>query len=51
MIARLVISLVLTREGTITLDDRDSVVALVHLVLLPMLQPVAMGAANPEPRN
>jgi TetR/AcrR family transcriptional regulator, repressor for uid operon len=39
VIARLAISLLLTRDGTITLDDPDSVVRLVNLVLLPMLQP------------
>ncbi len=36
VIARLAISLLLTREGEITVDDPDSVV---RLVLLPMLQP------------
>jgi len=39
VIARLAISLLLTRDGTITLDDPDTVVHLVNLVLLPMLQP------------
>src|SRR4051794_19437310 len=37
--ARLAISLLLTRDGDITLDDPDSVVRLVRLVLLPMLLP------------
>jgi TetR/AcrR family transcriptional repressor of uid operon len=39
VIARLAISLLLTREGLITLDDRGSLVALVRELLLPMLQP------------
>ena len=39
VIARLAISLVLTRAGTISLDDPDSMVALVKLALLPILQP------------
>ncbi len=39
VIARLAISLLLTREGTITLDDPNSVRRLVNLTLLPMLQP------------
>ena len=39
MIARLAISLLLTRHGTITLDDHNSVRRLVNLTLLPMLQP------------
>jgi AcrR family transcriptional regulator len=39
VIARLAISMLLTREGSITLDDSDSVVRLVRLVLLPMLSP------------
>jgi hypothetical protein len=39
VIARLAISLLLTRDGDITVDDPDSVVRLVRLVLLPMLQP------------
>ena len=39
VIARLAISLVLTREGTISLDDPDSMAALVTLALLPILQP------------
>ena len=39
VIARLAISLLLTREGLITLDDRGSLVALVREFLLPMLQP------------
>jgi hypothetical protein len=38
-IARLAISMLLTRDGDITLDDPDSVVRLVRLVLLPMLSP------------
>jgi TetR/AcrR family transcriptional regulator, repressor for uid operon len=37
--ARLAISLLLTREGTITLEDPNSVRRLVNLTLLPMLQP------------
>ncbi len=37
--ARLAISLLLTREGTITLDDPHSVRRLVNLALLPMLRP------------
>ena len=41
VIARLAISLLLTREGTITLDDPNSVRRLVNLTLLPMLQPQA----------
>lgn len=41
VIARLAISLLLTREGTITLDDPYSVRRLVNLTLLPMLQPQA----------
>lgn len=39
VIGRLAISLLLTREGVITLDDRTSLVALVREVLLPMLSP------------
>jgi TetR/AcrR family transcriptional repressor of uid operon len=39
VIARLAQSLLLTREGTIALDDRDSLVAFVRLALLPMLAP------------
>ena len=39
VIARLAISLLLTRDGTITLDNPNSVVRLVNLTLLPMLQP------------
>jgi len=39
VIARLAISLLLTRDGTITLDDPHSVRRLVNLALLPMLQP------------
>jgi AcrR family transcriptional regulator len=39
VIARLAISLLLTRDGTITFDDPNSVVRLVNLTLLPMLQP------------
>ena len=39
VIARLAISLVLTRDGTISLDDPDSMGALVKLALLPILQP------------
>ena len=37
VIARLAISLLLTRQGAITLDDHDSVLALVRLVMAPML--------------
>jgi AcrR family transcriptional regulator len=37
--ARLAISLLLTRDGTITLDDPHSIRRLVNLALLPMLQP------------
>ena len=39
VIARLAISLVLTRDGTVSLDDPDSMAALVKHVLLPILQP------------
>ena len=39
VIARLALSLVLTRDGTISLDDPDSMGALVKLALLPILQP------------
>ena len=39
VIARLAISLLLTRDGTIALDDPQSVRRLVNLTLLPMLQP------------
>jgi TetR/AcrR family transcriptional regulator, repressor for uid operon len=39
VIARLAISLLLTRNGDITLDDPESVIRLVKLALLPMLQP------------
>jgi TetR/AcrR family transcriptional regulator, repressor for uid operon len=39
VMARLAISLLLTRDGTITLDDPHSVRRLVNLTLLPMLQP------------
>lgn len=39
VIARLAISLVLTRDGTFHLDDPHSMSALVTLVLLPILQP------------
>jgi len=39
VIARLAISLLLTRDGTITLEDPHSVRRLVNLTLLPMLQP------------
>lgn len=44
VIARLALSLLLTRQGEITLDDNDSVLALVRLVLEPMLRPSAKGA-------
>ena len=44
VIARLALSLLLTRQGAITLDDNDSVLALVRLVLEPMLRPSANGA-------
>jgi len=39
VIARLAMSLLLTREGTITLDDNATIVALVRHTLLPMLRP------------
>jgi AcrR family transcriptional regulator len=39
VIARLAISLLLTRDGTIALEHRDTLVRLVRLALLPMLQP------------
>jgi hypothetical protein len=39
VLARLAISLLLTREGVITLDDDETIVALVRNVLLPMLAP------------
>lgn len=39
VIARLAISMLLTRDGDITLEDPDSIVRLVRLVLLPMLSP------------
>ncbi len=39
VIARLAMSLLLTREGKITLDDDDTIVALVRHALLPMLRP------------
>jgi TetR/AcrR family transcriptional regulator, repressor for uid operon len=39
VIARLAISLLLTRDGTITLDNPNSILRLVNLTLLPMLQP------------
>jgi TetR/AcrR family transcriptional regulator, repressor for uid operon len=39
VIARLAISLLLTRDGIITLEDPHSVRRLVNLTLLPMLQP------------
>lgn len=39
VLARLAISLLLTRAGTITLDDDETIVALVRNVLLPMLNP------------
>ncbi len=39
VIARLAISLLLTRDGTITPDDPNSILRLVNLTLLPMLQP------------
>ena len=38
VIARLTLSVLLTRHGTITFDDHDSVLALVRLALVPMLQ-------------
>ena len=41
VIARLAISLLLTRDGTITLGDPNSVRRLINLTLLPMLQPQA----------
>ena len=39
VIARLTLSVLLTRQGTITFDDHDSLVAVVRLVFAPMLQP------------
>ena len=39
VLARLAISLLLTCGGTITLDDDETIVALVRNVLLPMLEP------------
>lgn len=51
VIARLAMSLVLTREGTISLDDPDSMGALVKLALLPILQPPAtttVGGGTPS---
>jgi AcrR family transcriptional regulator len=39
VIARLAQSLLLTREGTISLDDHESVLAFVRLAVLPMLEP------------
>lgn len=39
VIARLAQSLLLTRDGTITFDDHDSIVAFVRLALVPMLEP------------
>ena len=39
VIARLAMSLLLTREGKITLDDNATIVALVRHTLLPMLRP------------
>ncbi|HKG38093.1 MAG TPA: TetR/AcrR family transcriptional regulator [Conexibacter sp.] len=42
VIARLAMSLLLTREGKITLDDDDTIVALVRHALLPMLRPRVM---------
>lgn len=39
VIARLAMSLVLTRDGTVSLDNPQSMGALVHHVLLPILQP------------
>ena len=42
VIARLAISLVLTRDGTVSLDDPESMAALVKHVLLPILEPPTM---------
>jgi hypothetical protein len=39
VIARLAMSLVLTRDGTLSLDHPQSMGALVNHVLLPILQP------------
>ena len=39
VIARLAMSLVLTRDGTVSLDNPQSMGALVNHVLLPILQP------------
>jgi hypothetical protein len=44
VIARLVMSLVLTRDGTLPLDHTQSMGALVNLVLLPILQPPSAGS-------
>ncbi len=46
VIARLAISLVLTRGGTVSLDDPESMAALVKHVLLPILQPPAAENGN-----
>jgi AcrR family transcriptional regulator len=45
VLARLAISLLLTTEGTITLDDNETIVALVRNVVLPMLMP-RVGASG-----
>ena len=42
VIARLAISLVLTRDGTVSLDVPESMAALVKHVLLPILEPPTM---------
>ena len=47
VIARLAISLILTREGSITLDDRSTIEALVRDTLLPMLR-LPEGTATTE---
>ena len=47
VIARLGISLILTREGSITLDDRSTIEALVRDTLLPMLR---LPDRQPQPR-
>ena len=44
VLARLAMSLLLTREGTITLDDLESVRSFVRLALLPMLRPIDQRA-------
>ena len=50
VIARLGISLILTREGAITLDDRSTIEALVRDTLLPMLR-LPDRTATPQARR